>query len=298
MTSPTSANRRRGFTLIELLVVIGVIAILVGLVLFAVRKAFVTSKSVTTAGQMQTITLGLKAFYDEHGFYPQLPTDAAGVPVPGTGAATLGRWLVAPGGTTNVGVDGAYGAGLEYRIGSHVTSGGTAYVATRNNPAGGPPSGDWAEFNAVDFVPGPGFKTRNGPGKVYGPYLAQNFPQRGLALLDSNDNAILYFPGTGRKTGPGIAYINNGTSTVANYNNCVYNASNNPVLPMTKDGDGVPKGGMRMLMGDTDEDGIISGNEKAATNEPFILWSAGPDGIYGYDDNGKCDDVANFDLIK
>jgi hypothetical protein len=66
---------------------------------------------------------------------------------------------------------------------------------------------------------------------------------------------------------------------------------------------------LRMMLGDKNNNGMIetANNETAASTEPYLLWSAGPDEIFGPDasmaapngtldlkDVEKCDDITNF----
>jgi hypothetical protein len=61
---------------------------------------------------------------------------------------------------------------------------------------------------------------------------------------------------------------------------------------------------IQLMLGDTNHDGVIGTGETESSNAPYLLWSAGPDGVYGPlraantdpTPQGalKCDDVTNF----
>lgn len=53
---------------------------------------------------------------------------------------------------------------------------------------------------------------------------------------------------------------------------------------------------MQALMGDTNKNGLIDPTETPSYTGPYILWAAGPDGLYGLDGNGKSDDITTFAL--
>lgn len=63
-------TKRSGLTVIEILVVVGIIAILVGLLLPAVRKVQRMAKETKQKAQFTTIELGLAAFKQDYGDYP------------------------------------------------------------------------------------------------------------------------------------------------------------------------------------------------------------------------------------
>jgi prepilin-type N-terminal cleavage/methylation domain-containing protein len=118
------------------------------------------------------------------------------------------------------------------------------------------------------------------------------------AISDSNSKAYLYFPG--RVPTPNIR----DTTKKLFVDN---NAARTQPLPLYNYADAgvgfsftapVPSGlaAMQTLLGDSDYSGNINGAEVPATTAPFLLWAAGPDGIYGLDVNGKCDDATNFDI--
>ena len=65
-----SAHRSGGFTIVELLVVVGIITLLVGVLLVALRSAQTRSKENVTAATIQAFMNGAEVFNQEHGYYP------------------------------------------------------------------------------------------------------------------------------------------------------------------------------------------------------------------------------------
>jgi hypothetical protein len=54
---------------------------------------------------------------------------------------------------------------------------------------------------------------------------------------------------------------------------------------------------MQLLLGDVNKNGLIDGSEQPSTTNPYLLWMAGFDGIFGFPSGQtKTDDVANFDF--
>lgn len=167
-----------------------------------------------------------------------------------------------------------------------------------------------AHFNEpIDGADGPGFRTRRlqgqAQGRVYGPYLALDSfrmridpadpaidvldpddPTQVPVLLDKLDNPILYFPARARKPD-----LNNNNDYVSSTSASLYNQADNSIASLNV---------MRLS--------LIEPNGQYKTTGPFILWSAGPDGILGPDphyadpknttpdasDVPSLDDVFNF----
>ncbi len=174
---------------------------------------------------------------------------------------------------------------------------------------------------AVDKQDGPGFRLHTG-GKVYGPYLQPDkfrisngttdadalgkiFPAG--CLLDGNGNPILYYPAHASVdvTATSKFIVNTGTYPVTDalYNYADNYVSSNPATYFT-----APKM-FQAMMGDLNASGNIDGSEKAAYTGSYVLWSAGPDGLFGpmgekgqlqagdtptYNDVRRSDDVTNF----
>jgi prepilin-type N-terminal cleavage/methylation domain-containing protein len=99
-----SANAR-GFTLVELLVVIGIIALLAGLAIPLIMRAYGSAERTRIAGDLQAIATALQAYHDDHGDYPR-PTGTQ------PGSQILAWALVAP---APENVDGANGPGFRIR---------------------------------------------------------------------------------------------------------------------------------------------------------------------------------------
>lgn len=249
-------SSRGGFTLVELLVVIGIIVLLISILLPMVNRAYRESIRASMAADLQVISEALEAYRHDFGDYPR-PSGQA------DGAVILCWALVAPG------------------------------------------------PQPQDGHQGPGFTIR-GPGDVKGPYLpADRFrigkqDGNGIVSTDSNpsdyvdvladryNRPILYFVAN-NSVSPNIAngFVSKygiGTlpaQSVFNYNdNAAYarRNTNNDKLTLNI---------MLFRLGDTNQNGMIDGalGETAVTTGPYILWSAGPDGFFGTDD-----DVANVPL--
>ncbi len=218
MTSPVSArfNNFRAFTLIELLVVIGIMAILVGVLVPAVIKAYKGGANARIAGDMQSIAMGLEAYKQDFGDYPR--SDSAT-----SGAQILCKALVAPSAAS---VDGADGNGFRLRAG--------------------------------------------GQGRIYGPYIPVDkfkIDSINFWILDSNGNPILYYPLNRTKPDitTGANYVGTGTSAWVR-------SDDNTQIPEEK---------LRMMLGDSNSNGSIDGGETAASIIGYLLYSAGPDGLFG-----------------
>ena len=336
-TTRIHRRRRHAFTLVEILVVIGIIVVLAGILVPLVGRSMRQAKQIRTAADLQSIATALEAFKADHGDYPRTTPNSIS-----SGIGVLGRFLFGPlgDGVTNTSAFDnqdppafsakTYLPGEVVRVGAQVTD--PTWVAVRETTIG-PPStpptpaqpSDWAPLAANDNVDGPGISMIAG-GKKYGPYLqAEKFKLRGLAVLDANDNPILYFPASPAKINllaPGNAsdgrYVNRVTNPrapftgAASKSNIKYDADDNfeSFRRLGEAGDHVnPLHRMRAMLGDHDNSGVIetAQGEKVVTEAPYLLWAAGTDGKFGPDadmmapeaildvkDADRCDDVTNF----
>jgi prepilin-type N-terminal cleavage/methylation domain-containing protein len=326
------SRRRRGFTLTELLVVIGIVVLLAAIGLPMVLRSFRSGNKIRTQSDLNSIAMALNAYKQDHGDYPRVnAVDTGGTPIANLGAAVLGKALI-----------GSYGDGVESgavdpndppssgALGPNIkagqcVSGTPGFVALVDEP-GPPPAADkWAVFDANDGADGPGFRTRRGPGpdntlgtaddvfqgKVYGPYLqAEKFNVSGTMLMDRDDNPVLYFPaahGAPNIRGPITTAAGSVPGFVARSEHSKYDANDNlAYFKRAGDSDADALKPLRVMLGDIDFDGIIDASEQPATEEKFLLWTAGPDGLFGpiRSDTGswnptrrdveRCDDVTNF----
>jgi prepilin-type N-terminal cleavage/methylation domain-containing protein len=160
----------------------------------------------------------------------------------------------------------------------------------------------------ADGAAGNGFRIRGTQGRVYGPYIdlskfrvdndenPNNQLVPGTAVIrDRYNRPILYYPAPVQKPNLSVndAYASSTPGTMYNFRfNEGYFGSGN-----------LPK--FKAMLGDIDGDGAINGDESPATTGPYILWSAGEDGVFGLarplpppaftrQEIAKCDDVTNF----
>lgn len=311
---------RRGFTLVELLVAIFIIVLLAGILLPMVMRSFRQSTRVRSQADIQAITAALDNYQIDFGDIPRLPTDASGVPLPNTGAATLGKALL---GNYGTGADlKAWVGTTKYSIGECVGNGGVFYVCIADVPAGTATSDTkaWALFDPRDGFNGPGFKARAGAGKTWGPYVdASKFKSKGSVLLDSSNRPILYFPAR-----PGQMNVADTATPVytGQGQTFKYNLADNfEFFRRTTDAPDIEiQHRMQVMLNDVDLNGAV--NTPAASSIPetaieqrYLLWASGPDEQFGPagvaqssgsfkfdsgkpDENRKlaedCDDVTNF----
>jgi prepilin-type N-terminal cleavage/methylation domain-containing protein len=327
------SRRRDGFTAIELLVTIGIIVLLAGLLLPMIVKAVRSGSRARTSADLSAIDIGLDAYKGDFGTYPTVDTA-------GTGFAVLGKTMIGPFGDGMAGTSAdpedppTWNSNKTYKPGDCVTQGTATYVALVENNVAPPGSlPEWAQFDCHDFHDGPGFKARAG-GKVYGPYLAPGkFKTRGLAILDTFGNPIMYFPASPVKINlaiPNTLYVSSadtgtpgGNALVAGGGTCMYKFDDNgrTAISLTTEQDqqnpyrGLAR--MQAMMGtarNIAQSGAAKGNlsstdgETAVTTAPYVLWSCGPDGRFGAfndittltdlkdrrDACRKCDDVTSF----
>lgn len=220
-----------------------------------------------------------------------------------------------------------YDAGKDYVPGELVVYGSSPtwkiFVCTYPHKGEAPPTPTagvdinayWSEFNWADGGDEQTWRTRRG-GSAKSPYLqAGTFKVNpsSCAILDRNDNPILYFPAAPGKRNPAVSYADT-------TNNALYDISDNLVPfswknPSSPAGDANARARLVAVLGDhAPPNGLINAPESAATTAPYLLWSAGPDGRYGsalegvttdavpsLDNQGdnatnvaRCDDVTNF----
>jgi general secretion pathway protein G len=311
--------RRRGFTLIELLVVIGMIVLLATILLPMVNHAYSQANRASMAADLLVISQALEAYKADFGDYPRIDRNPPPNLPTVIGAPLLCWALVAPGPAistsaitdggsqlvmqTNPG-DGADGPGFRirgttgpikgpylppdrFRIGTQV--GGVVY-----SPGAGPTNISKAVFNNAEDV----LADRNNSPILYFPatrnvaassspngfvkpkYIA---PIGSLAPTPAQQPAVFYFDDNAVYLGPGAA-------PSPPYNSGF--PSGNPAnLTNTGNARTAANGWMVMSyrLGDINYNGVIDPGEVPITTGPYLLWSPGPDTVFGNDDDVMCD---------
>ena len=272
-TSHSKASGRRGFSLVEILVVIGIIVVLAGILLPSLIRAYSQADKTRAKYDLQAIGVAIEAYRSDFGDIPRTYGN-------NKGAHALCRALFGPGPAADV--------------------------------TAGDQQGDGAD--------GLGFRVRAGGGKVWGPYLQSDrlnvdddatagntiASYANVGIFTKDNTPILYYPAAVNKpnvTAPG-GYV--GTSSTG----CLYNANDNLMVNTVT---GMTQFNLEGLLGDYSCNGMIdstNGTETAIGTFPYLLISAGPDGVFGpgitvagsnpgqWNTNRQavvnCDDVANF----
>jgi type II secretory pathway pseudopilin PulG len=279
-----------------MVVVIGIILVLVGILLPSVNRARRNASRARIAFDLQSISTALEAYKQDHGDHPRVTGAPDATKVGYDGAIALCQALIAPGKPDDL------------------------------DPSPAPAL--------------PGFRTQPGS-KVYGPYLPTdhfmtahptdpaNVDPTHFVILDRFEKPVLYFPASPARpnvriapVSPGLAaapYVDASTTPSSDFSR--YDARDNyvatsppfgPFERQAADGANVLLR-MRLMLGDlhgattgTPPDGVLQADE-AEVNAPYLLWSAGPDGLFGPNadaagdrnavdqpDVAACDDVTNF----
>jgi prepilin-type N-terminal cleavage/methylation domain-containing protein len=355
-------RRKTAFTLIEMLVVVGIIVLIVGIAAPMIYRAYKSGSVARLKADLAAISTALEAYKNDHGDYPRADVSDAG-------AAILGKALIGPGDrmrtqttssgsgstTTLLNPPTAWSSTATYKPGEIVKQGTPSpstdlnsdiYVCVRECVNKTPPAPPlkyneyWTNVSSFDGADGPGFRVRpeiagTAQGKPVGPYLnAGRIPMRGMAFVDAQGNAILYFAGSPSKGN--FAVADNGTTTPGGYLT-VFQGANNYADPRTsklsrfnardniaafrREGDSDYSDAIKRIAGmlgdfgglganETSDsvapDGAINNSFEKAVDANYLLWCAGPDGLFGpttitgtildfrTKELPKCDDVTNF----
>jgi prepilin-type N-terminal cleavage/methylation domain-containing protein len=328
---PSPRLRRRAFTLIELLVVMGIVLILIGILFPMVGRMMADAKKKKTQAEMGVIQTALEEYKKDHGGrYPNATSEGLNA-----GFAVLARELVGiygdgylPGTPPTPDPNDPAGAvaGKAYMPGDAVSTGGGNssvcmfdLIKTSQTGAAVTNNAVWVvNFRANDGADGPGTTITGAPGSKKVAYIPPDkFRVRGCALLDAQDNPILYFVARGN---PNINKgINNNPGSPSYFApgavGCKFDANDNVqffcrqgdadiattratavrrIQAMAGDFEANPSGGAPPA---TSFNGIIDGTESAVAgpSAAYILWAPGPDSFYG--PNASANDLAT-DSIK
>jgi hypothetical protein len=202
--------------------------------------------------------------------YPPVPAGVpfAGCPADFNGARMLCRALIAPG------------------------PGEPAPANMISDGAGSkPPGSNPTDPTVKETLPGPGFRTRGTTGRVYGPYLPPDRFKLGdpsgtnrtepgfMAILDRYNRPILYYPATGKpniRVDKSYAWVRSATDKP------MFNIADNAGARDPAMSPKIPNNNvLGLMLGDLNGDGKITSPEEPAFEGSIVLWSSGPDEIFG-----------------
>ena len=285
-----------------MLVVIGIIVLVLSVATPMIARAWRAGDRARMAGDLHAIATALEAYKQDHGNYPQVARAPERLWEDGfDGARMLCRALIGPGPER------------------HTLA---MYIA----------DGKGADVQPPDVTkPGPGFRTRGQTGQVYGPYLkvdqfklanpgpvgAIDYPGQ-WALMDRYNRPILYYVAVGKpniRMKTSYAWDRTGTdkplyNALDNWNPGRNQSMPRPLVSMSKEM-------MAVMLGDLNANGQIDAAAAAGAEEtpayegPYLLWSAGPDEVFGLPEGAlptspppaadavrkaieKSDDITNF----
>ncbi len=314
------APRDRGFTLTELLIVIGIIIALAAIGLPMALRSYKAANRTRTQADLQAIVTALNAYKSDFGDYPRGGIKSPDPSVRGNwdiSPATLCKALVGPFGLAP---PPTFDSGKDYLSGDCVLLPPGLHICTIPTTPGSTESptdlNHWNCFDPRDGAEGPGSRVRLAPsgapqGKVWGPYLQiEKFNVIGCMMHDRDGNPILYYPA--RPGGSNIRSVLPGPigGYASDSEQALYDARDGIIYfrrPATESDDANALRAIRAVLGDLDGDGRINGAESPATEGAFLLWTAGPDGLFGpirpdpteswtptKREMEKCDDITNF----
>jgi prepilin-type N-terminal cleavage/methylation domain-containing protein len=251
------ALRRPGFTLVEILVVMGIIAVILSIALPVTFKARRQASKARATRDLGALATALEEFKNNNGEYPQIYYPYLGTLTTDVRNAKTGQ---------NVLYCALTGKDMQ---GNAITN------AKSGRPVG-------AMINVESY--------------------RVNDPNALRQICDSNVKPYLYFvatvptPDITSSASGGMFIRNNGGRTAPfslyNYADCALFAGGmNDMQYLMGDGRRMPPYSTSVF-----PNGRIDAGEVPSSTAPFLLWAAGPDGIYGFDANGKCDDATNFDI--
>lgn len=272
-------HRCSGFTLVELLVVIGIMVVLMGLLAPMVMGAWKAANRAKMASDLAAITTALDARKADWGDYPRVAGAPLAINNGYDGAIALCQALLGPSDADDLDDDDGNG--------NMLTGAERNDLGFRRRPGGKPTN----PYLTIDR-----FKMQELDGTT-------DDPQRFL-LLDHYEKPILYFPASAVKRDVRVV----AGSYAGTDDNARFDLNDN-LVPLDQTGtDTVPVRlqRFRLLLRDSNANGMIDGAE-TPVDAPFVLWSAGPDDLYGpkadetsppdvldQRDAQKCDDVTNF----
>jgi prepilin-type N-terminal cleavage/methylation domain-containing protein len=254
---------RTGFTLVELMAVIGIILVLMAILIPSITRAVRQAQRTRMQYDLQAIASALDAYKKDHHDYPAVP------PGSGLGANILARALIAPApdvaGKGDLDFDGAEGPGFRTRV---------AISGVQQGKVWGP------------YLPADRFRTQQIP-------IPPGTNQLHWVIMDMKDVPILYFPAhRGANIHAPNGYVAAGGATPPamfelgdNYDLTKKSGYYPDVsgFPSPNDAAGTDLNDwladFRVLMGANPADG--SAADPLAAGAPFVLWSAGPDQLWG-----------------
>jgi prepilin-type N-terminal cleavage/methylation domain-containing protein len=277
-------TKRNGFSLIELVVVALVLTVLASIAIPMVLRAKKASERARVALDLQALSVGLAAYHADFKSYPVFSElDAS----PERGARLLCRAMVGMGPKVPTSATAA--------TSGYDGNDGTGFRAGTATPG---PDGSWGTND--DQIP---------YGPVRGPYVQPDkfrigVPVTGATVTDADAASACFL--TGEANQPILYYpVRAGANYAA--------ANGHVATHVPGSGDGInpavnfhdnsqfftDQSKLRAMLGDYNDNGRIDAGETMRTKEPFILWAAGEDEIFGpktADKAGvaKCDDVTNY----
>jgi type II secretory pathway pseudopilin PulG len=274
-----SGDSRRvgGFTLVELIVAMGIIIVLAGLLVPMLLKAYGAADRSRINSQLALIGTAIDSYRQDFNDIPRWdPTPDSSLLMPG--ANLLGLKLIGPldaTGLINTTVPTMPASGdLRLVTGVVSTYAGTAWFVVPTIGGG-------------DGVNGPGFKSASKAdfsktaGPVRGPYVDPNrFIVRGTLIQDAAQNPVLYYPSRNRRADVRVAtsgYIDVGPTP---------SPTDDPRLVLRRrvfnSFDNTPEYladrlTFAIVMGDTNNNGLIDNGDTQRAGSDYVLWTAGPD---------------------